>query len=69
MKPSRLAFEIKICRMRMHETMARICKHATMTCADPERFVRGGPTLTMFFLADEGRDDQNTTMRGPLSSI
>ena len=29
-------------------------------CADPESFVRGGPTLTMhfsFFLVDEGRKD------------
>ena len=31
-------------------------------CADPESFVRGGPTLTTF-LVDEGRGskDQNTT--------
>ena len=24
-------------------------------CADPESFVRGGPTLTCFFSVDEGR--------------
>ena len=24
------------------------------SCADPESFVRGGPTLTGFFLVDEG---------------
>ena len=40
--------------------------------ADPESFVRGGPTLTgffcvvfcLFFLVDEGREDQNTTLAG-----
>ena len=34
------------------------------TCADPESFIRGGPTLTFFFvfvLGDEGREDPNTT--------
>ena len=34
------------------------------SCADPESFVRGGPTLTTF-LIDEGRDDPNTTLIGP----
>ena len=28
-----------------------------ITCADPESFVRGGPTLIKFFLVYEGRDD------------
>ena len=32
-------------------------------CADPESYVRGGPTLT-FFLVDEGREDQNNTLGG-----
>ena len=33
------------------------------TCADPDSFVRGGPTLTTFFyLVDEGRKDLNTTL-------
>ena len=36
-------------------------------CADPESFVRGGPTLT-FFLVDEGREDPNTTLSGPSSA-
>ena len=31
--------------------------------ADPESYVRGGPTFT--FLVDEGREDQNTTRGGP----
>ena len=35
------------------------------TCLDPESYVRGGPTLTLFFLVDEGREDQNTTISGP----
>ena len=35
-------------------------------CADPERYVRGGPTLTLTFLVDEGREDQNTTIGGPI---
>ena len=33
-------------------------------CADPENFVRGGPTLMCFlcvFLVDEGREDKNAT--------
>ena len=38
-------------------------------CADPESFVRGGPTLTtfiviLFFLVDEGRDDPKTLKTG-----
>ena len=33
----------------------------TGSCADPESFVRGGPTLITIFLGDEGRDDPNTT--------
>ena len=37
-----------------------------MTCADPESFDRGGPTLMgFFFLLDEGREDPNTTLSGP----
>ena len=41
------------------------------TCADPESFVRWGPTLTFyfsflfFFFFDEGRYDSNTTISGP----
>ena len=36
---------------------------------DPESFARVGPTLTtFFFLVDEGRDDPNTTIRGPTSA-
>ena len=27
------------------------------TCADPESFVRGSPTLTTSFLVDEGREN------------
>ena len=36
------------------------------TCADPESFVRGGPTFSLFFKIDERRDiaDPNTTIRG-----
>ena len=38
-------------------------------CADPESYVRGGPTLTLtFFLLNEGREDQNTTIGGPSSA-
>ena len=38
---------------------------AHLPCADPESFVRGGPTLTtFFFLVNEGRDDPNTTING-----
>ena len=39
---------------------------SAITCADPESFVRGGPTLTaFFFLVDEGREDQNNTKSEP----
>ena len=38
------------------------------TCADPESFVRGGPTLTTIFLIDEGREDPNTTINGSTSA-
>ena len=37
---------------------------AQNACLDPDRFVRGGSTLTTFFLVDEGRKDPNTTLRG-----
>ena len=39
----------------------------SLSCADPESFVRGGPTLTafFFFLVDEGRDSTNTTISRP----
>ena len=39
-----------------------------MAGTDPESFVRGGPTLKVFFsffLADEGREDPSTTICGP----
>ena len=35
---------------------------------DPENFVRGGLTLTSFFLVNEGREDLNTTISGPSSA-
>ena len=42
-------------------------------CADPESFVRGGPTMTtsflFFVLVDEGREDLNTTISGPSSAL
>ena len=31
-----------------------------------KKFVRGGPTLTSFFLVDQGKEDQNITKSGPL---
>ena len=35
-------------------------------CGDPESFVRGGPTLTVFFFyIDEGMEDLNTTISRP----
>ena len=39
----------------------------SLACANPENFVRGGPTLTMFFffLIDEGWVDPNSTISGP----
>ena len=40
-------------------------------CADPGNFVRGCPTLTMFwgfFLVDEGWVDANSTISGPSSA-
>ena len=44
------------------------------TCADPETIVRGGPTLTTFFVfvfvffLVERRDDPNATRSGPSSA-
>ena len=38
-----------------------VCLHSYFECADPESFVRGGPTQTtlffFYFLVDEGRTD------------
>ena len=39
----------------------------TFSCADPESFARGGPTL-MIVLVYEGRKDPNTTISGPSSA-
>ena len=36
-------------------------------CADPENFVRGFPTVTIFF-SNEGREVPNTTLCGPSSA-
>ena len=41
------------------------------TCADPESFARGGPTLTTGFfpfLFDKGREDTNSSKRRPSSA-
>ena len=38
------------------------------SCVDPESFVRGGPTLTFFYLVDEGREDPKTNISGPSSA-
>ena len=48
---------------------ARFKMEANSPSADPESFVKGGPTLTTFwgFLVEEGRKDQNTTISGPSS--
>ena len=52
--------------------MVLLFQSTYITCADPESFVRGGPTLTFFFfllffffLVDESREDPSTTISGP----
>ena len=42
---------------------------SSLSCADPESFVRGSPNLTKFFLYSvvERRDDPYTTKSGPSS--
>ena len=42
--------------------MYRLVQAFAASSADPEKIVREGPTLTTFFLADEGREDQNITI-------
>ena len=44
------------------------CKPLVSSCADPEGFIRVGPTLTTFFLVDGWREDQNTTKSGQSSA-
>ena len=40
-----------------------------VSCADPESFVRGSPTFTVFcFVFGKGRDNPNTTISGPPSA-
>ena len=55
----------------MHVYRLRLlCLHAQSTCADPESFVRGGPTLTTFLEGGGGGGrgkDPNTTLGGPAS--
>ena len=42
--------------------------HSEPPCADPESFVRGGPTLIRFVLVNEGIEDPNTTKSDSLSA-
>ena len=38
-------------------------------CADLENFIRGGSNFeNVFYLVDDGREDQNTAINGPLSA-
>ena len=46
----------------------QISLFCALTCADPDSFAKGGPTLTMFFLVDEWRKDPSTTLSGPSSA-
>ena len=50
-----------------------ILANSAYPCADAESFVRGGPNLItffffffFFFLVDEGIEDPNVTINGPL---
>ena len=54
---------------REEEIYSKTMQSMQVSCADPKKFVRGGPTLMGFFkgwggVVDESRDDQNTTKRG-----
>ena len=59
---------------RKRQILARQCDTGAdpvLPCADPESFVRGGPTLTKFdfhLFLDEGREDPNTTINRPSSA-
>ena len=49
--------------------VAKLKSMGYRSCADPESFVRGGPTLFFCnFLVDERVEDPSTTKRGPSSS-
>ena len=48
--------------------MERIRQACAYAWADPENFVRGGPSLTTFFFVDEGREDPNTIISRPRSA-
>ena len=41
----------------------RTRKLVQLICAEPESFVRGGQTVTLFFLVAEGREDPNATKK------
>ena len=64
------------CKMILHYQWSHTVSNAkqakivaTSACADPENFVRGGPTLTtFFFVVDEGWVDPNSAIRGPSSA-
>ena len=48
---------------------ARLKLNCRRTCADPESFVKGDPTLTTFvFKVDRGREDPSPTLSGPSSA-
>ena len=55
----------------LSKAVVRLCRSKLFLCVNPESFVRLGPTLTTFFslfLFDEGREDPNATISGPLSA-
>ena len=56
------------CSSTQHSAIGEaLTSNPSISCADPESFARGGPTLTRFFFY-ESRKDPNCTKRGPSSA-
>ena len=58
----------KLWKKHIHCAMNILLPLCAYFMADPESFVRGGPTLTTFVLVDGGREVPNTTKSGASSA-
>ena len=68
MNISRVSYLINDCARVLGVALHVSHRHLPAPCADPEFFVRGGQTLTIFVLVDEWWEDPNTTISGPSSA-
>ena len=64
--PTEVTYPVKLFELLQNIQVNNLFR--SIPCADPESFVRGGPSLTKFLSLHEGREDLNTTISEPLSA-